>query len=349
MNIINTKGMVTALCLATAAASMAQNIAVTVNGRQVDFAGTEPRSYNGRVLVPLRGVFEEMGAYVDWNAANRTVTATRGQTDVRLRIGDRNAIVDQRDVQLDVPAMLVNGRTMVPLRFLSESLGADVQWMAQSRTVAINSAMTADERFRSDRNLRRTTTTARRVRLAADTVIPVTLDKTLSSDNSRAGEHFTATVHSSTDQYVDLPAGTKIEGVVRSAVPQNGDKPGLLDLDFRRIRLPNGNTKPIDASLIGLDNNSVVRDSEGVYRARNTNKKTDNRVVYAGYGAGAGLIVGLLTKKPLEGAILGGALGYLLGQYKKDNRQASDVTLNRGTEFGVRLNQGIAWNANGSK
>src|SRR5688500_15446371 len=115
-----------AAILAVANFAAAQNITVSVDGQNVNFAGQDPTYRNGRVLVPLRGVFEEMGAYVQWNPGTQMVTATKGDTDVRLKIGDRQGIVNGRTVMMDVPATLVNGRTLVPLRFLSESLGAQV-------------------------------------------------------------------------------------------------------------------------------------------------------------------------------------------------------------------------------
>ncbi len=113
------------------------NIYVNVNGDAVAFPGVGPQQVNGRVLVPLRGVMEKLGAYVSYDAPTKTVTATRSGTDLRLRLGDRNAFVNGRNVQLDVPAMEVRGSTMVPLRFVGEALGADVRWNAATYTVDI--------------------------------------------------------------------------------------------------------------------------------------------------------------------------------------------------------------------
>jgi hypothetical protein len=333
------KGALSALLVAAAAFGAAQAISVTVDGNPVQFANVGPQYVNGRVLVPLRGVFEEMGAYVDWNASTRTVMASRGDTDVRLRIGDREAMVNGRRELLDVPAQIFRGSTMVPLRFISEALGADVQWADARREVMINTLATGT--IRNDRldrrsGLRRATV----ARLEANTVIPVTLDSTLSSRDSRKGDRFTATVRtdSDNDTYAGLPAGTKIEGVVTTARPKKGNDPGLIDMEFRRIRLPDGTARQIDGSLTSLDAERVTRNSNGVMTARTGQR--DDRMVYAGYGAAGGLLVGLLTKRPLEGAILGGVLGYLYGQVQKDQR-ASDVTLRPGTEFGVRLDQAV--------
>jgi copper amine oxidase-like protein/Big-like domain-containing protein len=97
----------------------------------------------GRVLVPLRGIFERLGAEVVYVASTRSIKATRDRTQVELQLGSRSARVDGRSVYLDVPAVSYGGRTMVPLRFISEALGADVDWQSASRTVSITSPSTS--------------------------------------------------------------------------------------------------------------------------------------------------------------------------------------------------------------
>ncbi|MBI4278626.1 MAG: copper amine oxidase N-terminal domain-containing protein [Armatimonadetes bacterium] len=111
-------------------------VRVLVDGQQVLF-DQPPATVAGRVLVPLRGVFERMGATVAWDDRTQSVLAVRGTTTVQLQIGSRIARVNNRPIELDVPAMLVGGRTLVPLRFISESLGANVEWNADTRVVAI--------------------------------------------------------------------------------------------------------------------------------------------------------------------------------------------------------------------
>ena len=128
-----------------------------------------------------------------------------------------------------------------------------------------------------------------------------------------------------------------IEGRVTSATPKNGKNPGLVEMDFGRIVMPDGRTLNIDGSLIALDNDSVARNENGVLIAKTTSK--DNRMVYAGYGAGAGLLVGLLTKKPVESLAIGGVLGYILGSVEQNQKKPNDVTLEPGTKFGVRLDR----------
>jgi hypothetical protein len=113
-------------------------IRVRVNGDPVRFEGIAPRQINGRLMVPLRGVLEQTGANVDWDAGTQTVVATRDNMAIELPINSHRARVNGRTVYLDVPARTFAGRTMVPLRFVSEALGSHVDWDDRTRTVFID-------------------------------------------------------------------------------------------------------------------------------------------------------------------------------------------------------------------
>lgn len=132
-----------ALCAGSASA---QGINVTVNGRFVAFPGQPPVQRFGTVLVPLRGVFEELGASVQYEPATKTILAVKGPTTVSLRLGQAQALVNGESRALSVPAQAVSGTTLVPLRFVSEALGAQVKWEPATRTVRIaTGAQTASE------------------------------------------------------------------------------------------------------------------------------------------------------------------------------------------------------------
>jgi len=92
----------------------------------------------GRTLVPFRAIGEAMTAKVDWDGSARKVTLTLGDKTVQLFIGNKTAYVNGKATTLDVPAMIVEGRTMVPLRFIGESLGASVQWSGELRRIDIS-------------------------------------------------------------------------------------------------------------------------------------------------------------------------------------------------------------------
>lgn len=100
---------------------------VVIDDQSISFQDTQPIIENGRTLVPLRATFEALGADVQWNGDTQTVTATKGSTEIKLVIGGQ-ALKDGQPVNLEVPAKIIDGRTMVPLRFVGEALGCQVGW-----------------------------------------------------------------------------------------------------------------------------------------------------------------------------------------------------------------------------
>ena len=112
-------------------------VSVTVNGVPLTF-DQPPIIANGRTMVPMRAIFEALETTVDWQVGKQTVTATKDETTIIITIGSSLAFVNGREHSLDVPPQLVNNRTLVPVRFISESLGAQVDWVISSQTVAIN-------------------------------------------------------------------------------------------------------------------------------------------------------------------------------------------------------------------
>ena len=117
--------------------SAADDISVYINGRKITF-DVPPAKINGRTMVPLRGIFEGLGAEVKWEAATMTITAKRGDTEVKLTLGDRNAYINGNLNTLDVPPAKVSGRTMVPLRFVGEAFKAEVKWVGATKSIYIN-------------------------------------------------------------------------------------------------------------------------------------------------------------------------------------------------------------------
>jgi hypothetical protein len=116
----------------------AQGISVQLDGRTLQF-DQPPAMMGGRLLVPLRGIFEALKADVVYDGPTRSIQATKGSRVVQLQLGSRTAIIDGKTLFLDVPADTIGGRTMVPLRFVSEALGADVKWDGPTKTVKLSS------------------------------------------------------------------------------------------------------------------------------------------------------------------------------------------------------------------
>ena len=111
-------------------------IHVTINGKEVTF-DQPPVLKDGRTLVPVRAIFEQMGAKVEWNNAEQKATIKKDGITVTLSIGNKNMNVNNTVKVLDVPVQLIGGRTLVPARAIAESIGAKVEWNNTTKTVVI--------------------------------------------------------------------------------------------------------------------------------------------------------------------------------------------------------------------
>ncbi len=117
-------------------AKAATPIRIFIDG-QILQTDQPPLLIGGYTMVPLRGIFEALNAQVLWNQKAKTVTAKKRDTTIVLTIGAKTATINNQTVTLDSPARVLGGRTMVPVRFVSESLGDDVRWDKLSQSVLI--------------------------------------------------------------------------------------------------------------------------------------------------------------------------------------------------------------------
>ena len=114
----------------------ADDIAVTVNGNPLTF-DVAPQIVDGRTMVPMRAIFEEFGMVVDWDGSDRTIFARNGETSIRMQIDNKMSTKNGMQVENDVAPMVLNGRTMVPLRFIATALDMNPNWNRETRTVEI--------------------------------------------------------------------------------------------------------------------------------------------------------------------------------------------------------------------
>jgi len=124
------------LCFPSFGESAPKPIEIYINDQKVE-SDVAPIIENDRTMVPLRVISENLGASVYWDNAQRTVRITNSSKTILLKINDKEAIINDQAVPLDSPAIIVNDRTMVPLRFIGESLGAEVFWDNDQRRVSI--------------------------------------------------------------------------------------------------------------------------------------------------------------------------------------------------------------------
>jgi len=119
------------------ATTNASTIVVTIDGQRVTFAGQGPVIVSGRTLVPVRAVFEALGFVVGWDGDARRATMTRGNDTIVMTIGSATFTTNGVAHTLDVPAQIINGSTMVPIRLPLESVGYNLEWDGPNNTVVI--------------------------------------------------------------------------------------------------------------------------------------------------------------------------------------------------------------------
>ncbi|MCP1136025.1 copper amine oxidase N-terminal domain-containing protein [Paenibacillus polysaccharolyticus] len=129
--------------LPTSVMDAAARISIYINGTEVP-AVQAPVMKAGRVLVPLRSIFEGIDAEVQFNNKTKTITATRGDQEVKLTLGSKAAYIDGQLNVLDVPASTIKGSTMVPIRFVSEAFGEKVFWNSRSQRVDVKTTYTPE-------------------------------------------------------------------------------------------------------------------------------------------------------------------------------------------------------------
>lgn len=112
-------------------------VRVTLDGHEMNFDRAGAREAHGRILVPLRKIVERMGAQVTWRRGGQVVYVSKGPNSIQLTIGEPSAFVNGRQTTLETAPEIENGRTLVPLRLVSEALGATVAWNSNTEVATI--------------------------------------------------------------------------------------------------------------------------------------------------------------------------------------------------------------------
>lgn len=114
-----------------------KGIEAFVGGKEVPF-DVRPLIKEGRTLVPVRAIVETLSAQVSWNPNTRSVTINVGGKTIVLTIDSRTVTLDGKQVTIDIPAEIIDGRTVLPLRFVAEALGIKVDWEGETQTIIMN-------------------------------------------------------------------------------------------------------------------------------------------------------------------------------------------------------------------
>ena len=159
LSVILCLSLVTTLLMGASSVS-ADEIIVELDGNPIEF-DVKPEIIDGRTMVPLRKIFEEIGALVKWDNDTQTVSARKNKKTITLSIDSADLQIDKGDtdeegnpiyetVTLEVPAQIVSGRTLVPARAISESFGLDVDWDGDNRKVTITSETDEDDSWKEN-------------------------------------------------------------------------------------------------------------------------------------------------------------------------------------------------------
>ena len=113
-----------------------ENIKVMLNDEYISF-DVQPQLIKGRTMVPMRAIFEALGAEIEWHEETRSVSAVKDGVEMLITLDDNRMRVGYRQIILDVPAVEIGGRTLVPVRAVSEAFNCNVGWDEETSTVSI--------------------------------------------------------------------------------------------------------------------------------------------------------------------------------------------------------------------
>ncbi|MBE7062412.1 MAG: hypothetical protein E7390_01295 [Ruminococcaceae bacterium] len=128
------------LLLATVYPTAAENreILVYMDGVKVEF-DVKPQIIDGRTMVPIRAIFEKMGAFVEWDEAAGSAICTKGSNTVKMTLNSMDMYINDRVVAMDISPVVIDGRTLAPARYAAEAFGATVEWSREDNAVLIYS------------------------------------------------------------------------------------------------------------------------------------------------------------------------------------------------------------------
>ena len=129
--------LLTAVFALSSSVLAASSLKVNINGEELI---TDPPAMveSDRALVPMRAIFEKLGASVIWDGEKRSVVAAKGDSIILLQIDNTTMFVNSEKIELEVAPIIVKDRTLVPLKAVSEALGVDVKWEKETNEVNVN-------------------------------------------------------------------------------------------------------------------------------------------------------------------------------------------------------------------
>ncbi len=254
-----------------------------------------PIQRGGRLFVPMRAIFQGLSAGVAYD--NGTINATRGNDTVQVKIGSHAAVVDGKQVFLDGAPFIVGSTAMVPLRFVSEALGATVDYSGQSDVIAI---------------------AAPKAPIPAGSIINATLNTALDTGSAYIGQPVTLTVPQSGGGNPAALAGATIYGkVVEVQAAAQGTNPSVQFAVDSIGPAKSDDPQPLAAKVLKVDpisGSMIAKEAEGTL---------------------GGMLLGNWVGKMMDsnrGGLYGAIGGYLLTSNSKNN-----ITVPAGTPVSLEL------------
>ena len=263
--------------------ALADMFHVQVNGQSLTLA--QPATQRGgRVFVPLRSIFESLGVGVAYD--NGTINATAGDKTVQVKIGSNQAIVNGQQTYLDAAPYIVGGTTMVPLRFVSEALGAEVVY--DKNTGAIDIA-------------------AAKPPIPNGSSINATLMTDANTKSAYAGQPIKMMIKGPFPTNGNLLAGATLYGSVLAVQSASQGRAASIEFAVNSVQLAGSQMQqPIIAKIVKID----------VHQKSNIGNEA--------LGTGGGMLIGNWIGKAVgapkgQGGLVGAATGYLLTSNAKQN------------------------------
>ena len=113
------------------------DIGIKINNKEIQ-SDAETKIIDGRTMVPVRAIFEGVGSSVEWDSQTKTIIGNRGSTVVVMKIGEKSITINNKSINMDAAAMIIDERTYAPARYVAEAFGFDVNWNAELKEVLIN-------------------------------------------------------------------------------------------------------------------------------------------------------------------------------------------------------------------
>ncbi len=131
---IGTAAVLAALMVSNVMAG--ESISLKINGTELE-CEVPPQIIDGRTMVPVRAIFEAVGAEVNWDSDTKTVTGIKGDTTVEMTVDSRTEFINGEAVEMDAAPVVTEGRTLAPARYVAEAFGCSVEWDAENKVVNI--------------------------------------------------------------------------------------------------------------------------------------------------------------------------------------------------------------------